>query len=156
MRAILFVCTANICRSPMAEGVFRKILASRGVASRFDIDSAGTHEYYIGKPPYPSAVAAAKARGYDITHLVARRIRSHDFDHFDLILGMDKANIASLRAGCPTHYKSKIELLLDYGNLFQGRDVPDPFGGEVKDFEVALDMIEDGCRGLADLLVRVA
>jgi protein-tyrosine phosphatase len=156
MRSILFVCTANICRSPMAEGVFRKILANRGAATRFDIDSAGTHEYYTGKPPYPSAVATAKARGYDITHLVARRIRSHDFDHFDLILGMDKANIASLRAVCPTHYKSKIELLLDYGDKFQGKDVPDPFGGEVKDFELALDMIEDGCRGLADLLVRVA
>ena len=97
---ILFVCTGNICRSPTAEGVFRKILASRGAATRFDIDSAGMHEYYTGKPPYPHAVAAAKARGYDLTHLVARRIRSHDFDHFDLILGMDRSNIASLKTVC--------------------------------------------------------
>src|SRR5436190_16739182 len=110
MRSILFVCTANICRSPTAEGVFRKILTTRGAVANFDVDSAGTHEYYVGKPPYPSAVACAKARGYDITHLVSRRIRSNDFDHFDLILGMDKSNVASLRAVCPTRCKQKIEL----------------------------------------------
>ena len=156
MQSILFVCTANICRSPMAEGVFRKILAARGAASRFLVDSAGTHDYYTGKPPFPSAVACAKARGYDLTHLVARRIREDDFDRFDMILAMDRGNIASLRAGCPTRFKQKIELLLDYGDEFHGKDVPDPYGGEVKDFERALDMIEDGCRGLADLLVRAA
>jgi protein-tyrosine phosphatase len=156
MRSILFVCTANICRSPTAEGVFRKILITRGAGTRFDVDSAGTHEYYVGKPPYPHAVACAKARGYDLTHLVARRVRPHDFEHFDLILGMDRSNIASLKTTCPTRYKSKIELLLDYGDAFQGKDVPDPYGGELKDFDLALDMIEDGCRGLADLLVRVA
>ena len=154
MRSILFVCTANICRSPMAEGVFRKVLATRGAADRFDIDSAGTHDYYTGKPPYPMAVAAAKARGYDITHLVARRIRQHDFDHFDLILGMDKSNLESLKSVCPTRSKNKIELLMDYGDSFHGKDVPDPYGGEVKDFELALDLIEDGCRGLAKLLAR--
>ena len=154
MRSVIFICTANICRSPMAEGVFRKLLVSRGAAERFDVDSAGTHEYYTGKPPYPMAVAAAKARGYDITHLVARRIRQHDFDHFDLILGMDKSNIESLRSVCPTRSKNKIELLLDYGDRFHGKDVPDPYGGEVKDFELALDLIEDGCRGLAKLLAR--
>ena len=154
MRSILFVCTANICRSPTAEGVFRKLLTSQGVADRFDVDSAGTHEYYTGKPPFPLAVAAAKARGYDITHLIARRLRPHDFDHFDLILGMDRSNVASLKSICPTRCKDKIELLLEYGDEYQGKDVPDPFGGEVKDFELALDMIEDGCRGLAALLVR--
>ena len=156
MRSILFVCTANICRSPTAEGVFRKILTTRGAIANFDIDSAGTHEYYVGKPPYPNAVACAKARGYDITHLVARRIRTNDFDHFDLILGMDKSNVASLKSICPTRDKNKIELLLDYGDKYHGKDVPDPFGGEMKDFELALDMIEDGCRGLADLVARVA
>jgi protein-tyrosine phosphatase len=156
MRSILFVCTANICRSPTAEGVFRKMLATRGAMGRFDVDSAGTHEYYVGKPPYPHAVACAKARGYDLTHLVARRIRAHDFEHFDMILGMDRSNISSLQTVCPTRFKNKIELLLEYGDRFQGKDVPDPYGGEVKDFDLALDMIEDGCRGLADLVLRAA
>jgi protein-tyrosine phosphatase len=154
MQSILFVCTANICRSPMAEGVFRKALQLKGATERFDVDSAGTHEYYTGKPPYPMAVAAAKKRGYDITHLKARHIRSHDFEHFDLILAMDRSNIASLKTMCPTHCKNKIELLLEYGDRFAGEDVPDPYGREVKDFEHALDMIEDGCNGLAALLVR--
>lgn len=156
MRSILFVCTANICRSPMAEGVLKKLLAARTSAAKFEVDSAGTHEYYVGKPPFPHAVACAKARGYDLTHLVARRIRSHDFEHFDLILAMDKSNLASLRSMCPTHCRQKIELLLDYGDKYHGKEVPDPYGREVKDFELALDMIEDGCRGLAELLVRVA
>jgi protein-tyrosine phosphatase len=136
--------------------VFRKILAMRGAIARFDVDSAGTHEYYVGKPPYPHAVACAKARGYDLTHLVARRIRAHDFEHFDLVLGMDRSNISSLQTVCPTRFKNKIELLLEYGDRFQGQDVPDPYGGEIKDFDRALDMIEDGCQGLADLLIRVA
>ena len=155
-RSILFVCTANICRSPTAEGVFRKILAGRGALANFDIDSAGTHEYYVGKPPYPSAVACAKSRGYDITHLVARKVRGNDFEHFDLILAMDRSNIASLKTICPTHCKEKIELLLDYSDKYNGKDVPDPYGREMKDFELALEMIEDGCQGLADLLVRAA
>ena len=153
MHSILLVCTANICRSPMAEGVLRKLLAARG-SSGFDIDSAGTHEYFPGKPPFPMAVAAAKARGYDLTHLTARRVKPHDFERFDLILGMDRSNIASLKTMAPTHTKNKIELLLDYADEFNGEDVPDPYGGQAKDFELALDMIEDGCRGLVRLLVR--
>jgi protein-tyrosine phosphatase len=140
----------------MAEGVLRKMIAARGAGSAFDIDSAGTHDYYEGKPPFPHAVACAKARGYDLTHLVARRIRSHDFEHFDLILGMDRANLAALKAAAPTQCKHKIELFLEYGDKYHGSEVPDPFGGELKDFDRALDMIEDGCRGLADLLVRAA
>ncbi|MGZ5584538.1 MAG: low molecular weight protein-tyrosine-phosphatase [Usitatibacter sp.] len=156
MRSILFVCTANICRSPMAEGVFRKLVEAVPGKKSFDIDSAGTHDYHIGKPPFPPAVASAKRRGYDITHLVSRRIRAHDFDHFDHILAMDRSNLASLRQIAPTRCKHKIELLLEYGDKFHGKEVPDPYGGEVKDFELALDMIEDGCRGLAQLLLRTA
>ena len=138
----------------MAEGVFRKLLANEGIEADFDIDSAGTHEYQVGKPPFTMAVASAKRRGYDIRHLVARRIRPHDFDHFDMILGMDRANIASLKTIAPTRCKPKIELLLDYGDKYHGKEIPDPYGGQVKDFELALDMIEDVCKGLVQLLVR--
>jgi protein-tyrosine phosphatase len=154
MRAILFVCTANICRSPTAAGVFRRLLARAGKEEAFEIDAAGTHDYHIGKPPFPTAVEIGKQRGYDITQHIARRIVPNDFDHFDLILAMDKANIASLRKIAPTRSKQKIELLLEYGDRFHGEEVPDPYGGEVHDFERALTMIEDGCRGLVKLLVR--
>lgn len=154
LRSILFVCTANICRSPTAEGVFRSKLTKKKPDHGIEIESAGTHEYHVGKPPFPSAVEAAKRRGYDITGCVSRRVQQGDFEHFDLILCMDKSNVAALKTVAPTRYKEKIELLLDYSEKYHGQEVPDPFGGDEKDFERALDMIEDGCRGLIKLLVR--
>jgi protein-tyrosine phosphatase len=153
MRSILFVCTANICRSPTAEGVFRAMVDQAG-GRGFEIDSAGTHDYHVGKPPFEMAAQCAARRGYEISHLVARRVRPQDFDHFDAILAMDRANLASLRTIAPTRCKNKIELLLDYGDAYYGKEIPDPYGGTVKDFELALDMIEDGCRGLASFVTR--
>src|SRR5438105_15891267 len=96
MRSILFVCTANLCRSPTAEGVLRMKLRNAGLEQEIEINSAGTHDYHAGKPPFPSAVELAKTRGYDITG-VARRIAPGDFDHYDMILAMDRANLAHLR-----------------------------------------------------------
>jgi protein-tyrosine phosphatase len=154
MRSVLFVCTANICRSPTAEGVFRRMLEQEGIVDRLLIDSAGTHDYYAGQPPFPAAVAVASRRGYDLAHLVSRRIVPSDFDHFDMILAMDRLNIASLRTIAPTRSKQKIELLLEYGDKFHGGEVPDPYNGPEKGFELALDMIEDGCMGLVELLKR--
>ena len=154
MRSILFVCTANICRSPTAEGILRRIIAQSGHVEGFEVDSAGTHDYHVGKPPFPAAVEIAKRRGYDITGCVSRRITSNDFDHYDAILAMDKSNLASLRTIAPTRSKQKIELLLEYGDKYYGKEVPDPYGGKAEDFNLALDMIEDGCRGLARLLLR--
>ena len=156
MRSVLFVCTANICRSPMAEGVLRKLLKDEGLEGAFEIDSVGTHDYQIGKAPFEAAVEAAKWRGYDITHLVSRKIRPADFDHFDFILGMDELNMRNLRTVAPTRCKPKIELLLEYGDKYHGKGIPDPYGGEGKDFTLALDMIEDGCKGLVEMLKATA
>jgi protein-tyrosine phosphatase len=154
MRSVLFVCTANICRSPMAEGVLRKQLAAAGMESSVRVDSVGTHDMRAGSPPSPLAVESAKRRGYDIEKRVARALRPADLDDFDLILCMDKANVAHLRTVAPTRCKQKIELLLEYGDRFHGKEVPDPYGGKAKDFELALDMIEDGCAGVTQLLAR--
>jgi protein-tyrosine phosphatase len=154
MRSILFVCTANICRSPTAEGVLRRLLGREGLEREIQIDSAGTHDYHVGKPPFPSAVEIAKKRGYDITHSISRRVAPGDFDHFDMILAMDQMNIANLRTIAPTRSKQKIELLLEYGDKYHGQGVPDPYNGKEKDFELALDMIEDGCLGLVELLKK--
>lgn len=156
MRSFLFVCTANICRSPTAEIVFRQLVLRAGLIQSIQIESAGTHDYHLGKPPFPTAVEHAKKRGYDMTGCVSRRIRSGDFDQFDLILAMDSSNLVALRTIAPTHYKHKIELLLEYSEKFHGQDVPDPYGGDEKAFSRALDMIEDGCKGLAEVVIQFA
>ena len=155
MRSILFVCTANVCRSPMAEGVLRRFLVEEGIEADIEIDSVGTHDYQVGKPPFVTAVEAAKRRGYEIHHLVARPVRPHDLDHFDMILAMDRANLAHLRTIAPTRCKPKIELLLAFGDKYHGQEIPDPYGKKAKDYEIALDMIEDGCKGLVELLTRM-
>ncbi len=152
-RAVLFVCTANICRSPMAEGALRGILARMG-RGEAQIGSVGTHDYHVGMPAFPEAVEMAKQRGYDITRHVARQINAGDLDRYDLILAMDRFNLASLRAVTPTRHKSKIELLLEYGDEFHGKEIPDPYGADLRAYQVAMEMIEDGCRGLVTLLVR--
>ncbi len=156
MRSVLFVCTANICRSPMAEGVLRHMLAPAGMAKGLEIDSAGTHDYHVGEPPFPAAVSIAKHRGYQISHLVARRVSPDDFDRFDAILAMDRANVATLKSTAPTRCKQKIELLLAYGDKFYNKEVPDPYGKAAKDYQLVLDMIEDGCRGLTSLITSSA
>jgi protein-tyrosine phosphatase len=152
-RSVLFVCTANICRSPTAEGVLRHLLRAHG-GKKVEVASAGTHDYHVGEPPYQLAVECAARRGYDISGHIARRVRASDFDHFDLILAMDKMNMAHLKTIVPTRYKQSIELFLEYGRAHYGKAVPDPYGGQPKDYDLALDMIEDGCRGLVDLIAR--
>ncbi len=122
----------------------------------FEIDSAGTHEFQPGQSPVPLAIDISRRRDYDIAQCCARRIMPADFDHFDMILAMDKANLADLRKIAPTRCKHKIELLLEYGDRYYGDEVPDPIGGDSRCFELSLDMIEDGCRGLAQLLLRAA
>lgn len=141
----------------MAEGVMRSLLAGKGVdAHLVRIDSAGTHDFHIGSPPFDGAVQAAVKRGYDIRHQVARRVTPQDFDDFDHILVMDRNNLVHLRSICPTRCKHKVELLLEYGDAHHGKDVPDPYGGPSRDFERALDMIEDGCRGFVQIITRAA
>jgi protein-tyrosine phosphatase len=154
MRSVLFVCTANICRSPTAEGVMRRMLAKEGVEEKFVIESAGTHDYHVGKPPFPNAVEMAKRRGYDITGCTSRKVAPGDFDHFDMILAMDRGNLANLRTIAPTRSKQKIELFLEYGDKYHGQEIPDPYAGTEKDFQLAFDMIEDGCAGLVELMKR--
>lgn len=150
---LLFVCTANICRSPTAEGVFRKLAANSPLAGDLEMDSAGTHDYHAGAKPDARAIEHARVRGYDLDHLRARQISPGDFDCFDFILAMDHENIRHMKAMCPTRLSQKIELLLDYGSRDDEHEVPDPYQGTARDFDVALDLIEDACRGLLEYLL---
>jgi protein-tyrosine phosphatase len=149
---VLFVCMGNICRSPTAEGVFRKLVESSSIAGLVDIDSAGTHGYHEGSPPDPRAIAHAAKRGYDITALRAREVSPSDFERFDYIIAMDELNRRHLKSICPTRLQNKIELLLDYGGEDDEYEVPDPYHGKPQDFELALDLIEAGCEGLHEYI----
>ena len=150
--SVLLVCTANICRSPMAEAVLRKKLYARGI--RADIDSAGTHDYGEGMPPYPTAVSVAKDYGYDITRQVGRRIRLNDFRYFDLVVGLDRRTVARLQRLAPVEAREKVVPLLDYSVEFRGLEVDDPYGRGVLAFQDAFERIESGCHGLARAIER--
>ncbi|SIS65381.1 protein-tyrosine phosphatase [Roseivivax lentus] len=143
--SILFVCLGNICRSPSAEGVVRAKAARRGLDLR--LDSAGTGDWHVGKPPYPPMIAAAGARGYDLTDLRARQVNRADFDRFDLIVAMDGENLSDLRAMRP---ESGAEVMLFTDALEEpGTDhVPDPY--YTRDFEGALDLVERAAEALLD------
>ena len=149
---VLFVCMGNICRSPTAEAVFRKLVDEGPLAGKVDIDSAGTHGYHDGAPPDARAIEHAAKRGYDLTPLRAREVSPSDFERFDYVIAMDETNRRHLKSICPTRLQNKIELLLDYGGEADEYEVPDPYQGKPQDFEVALDLIEAGCEGLAEYL----
>jgi len=146
--AVLFVCMGNICRSPTAEGVFRDKVKKAALNLDIQIDSAGTHDYHIGKPPDARAQDAARKRHYDLSHLRARQVCPQDFEDFDYILAMDKDNLASLMLNCPAHLQHKVRRLLSFSQHFPDLDVPDPYYGGSSGFDHVLDMIEDAAEGL--------
>lgn len=150
--SVLFVCMGNICRSPTAEGVFRRVVKEAGLDAAVSIDSAGTHGYHIGKAPDRRARLAAEGRGYDLAGLSGRQVQVGDFDTFDYILAMDADNLGDLRALCPPEQRHKLALFLSFSEAFRGQEVPDPYYGGQQGFERVLDMIEDAARGLLQAL----
>ncbi|PWF23065.1 low molecular weight protein-tyrosine-phosphatase [Corticimicrobacter populi] len=150
MTKVLFVSTGNICRSPSAESVFRRMIDEAGLSEAVLVDSAGTHDYHIGEAPDARAQAAARKRGYEITHCEARQISAEDFAESDMILVMDWDNLTALRQRCPKSYLHKLNLLMRYANEFEEATVPDPYYGGVEGFGKVLDYIEDACQGVLE------
>jgi protein-tyrosine phosphatase len=138
----------NICRSPSAEGVFRRVLADKAPHLPIEIDSAGTHDYHVGSPPDRRAVEAALRRGVDLSKLRARQVTREDFERFDLILSMDDENLTALRSIAPAQYQSRIRLLMEYAPNASSRHVPDPYYGGASGFEEVLDLLEEASEGL--------
>ncbi len=145
---VLFVCMGNICRSPTAEGSFRKLVISADLKDQIAIDSAGTHAYHIGAPPDGRSQQAALKRGIDLSDLRGRQVDIEDFEHFDYILAMDNDNYAILQSNCPKHAQDKLHRLLDFAPEANTREVPDPYFGGGKGFERVLDLIEAANVGL--------
>ncbi|PRX38426.1 protein-tyrosine phosphatase [Meinhardsimonia xiamenensis] len=150
VQSVLMVCLGNICRSPTAEAVLRRMAADAGL--RLQVDSAGTGGWHVDKPPHPPAIRAAAARGYDLSALRARQVTERDFSRFDLIVAMDRDNLATLERLRPAGSGARLRLLLDYAGAACGGEVPDPYF--TGDYETALDLIEAGCAGLVEALRR--
>lgn len=143
--SVLFVCLGNICRSPTAEGVF----VEKASQLRFDVhtDSAGTAGFHKGAAPDKRSQQVAQRRSYDLRRLKCRRVTEQDYQDFDYIIAMDKANVRDLKRKCPENLHHKISLFMSYcESPFD--EVPDPYYGGGKGFELVLDLIEQAADGL--------
>jgi protein-tyrosine phosphatase len=154
MVRVLFVCLGNICRSPTAEGVFRKLVCEHKLEHQFEIDSAGTHAYHIGEAPDERAQAACARRGIDISRLRGRRAVVGDIEKFDYVLAMDRENYENLLEVCPSGLESRIRLFMEFAPSRPEQEVPDPYFGGAGGFDRVLDMIEDAAQGLLEEIRR--
>lgn len=151
---VLFVCTNNICRSPLAESVFRAAAKREGILREVVIDSAGTSSAFAGQRPDPRAIRAARSRGYDLTRLRARQFIARDFDRFPWILAMDEANLRAAGTLRPAAYAGHVGLLMGMLPEAPVREVPDPYFGAYSLFEDVLDLVEPACEYLAAHVAR--
>lgn len=145
---ILFVCLGNICRSPTVEGVARQLAAREAPHLGLSFDSAGIAGYHVGEPPDPRAIRHARARGYDISDLRARKVEREDFRRFDLLLAMDEENLEDLRAIAPHGHQYRARLFLEGCDQVDSPIVPDPYYGGREHFEQVIDLAERGVRSL--------
>lgn len=150
---VLFVCLGNICRSPTAEGVFRRALEQAGLADDVEIDSCGVGSWHVGKAPDTRAQQAALSRGIDLSGLRARQLTERDFAEFDYVLGMDQDNLSAMRELKPDNSRAHVGLFLDFAGT-PGAEVPDPYYGGDEGFENVLTMIEAASAGLIQHLKR--
>jgi len=144
---VLFVCLGNICRSPTAEGVFRHKLREAGLEDLIEVDSAGTGDWHVGKPPDSRTRRAAQLRGYDLSQLRGRQVSVADFTRFDLILAMDHSNLVHLQSLRPGNAATELDLFLRRHKLALD-EVPDPYYGGEDGFEQVLDLIEQASDAL--------
>jgi protein-tyrosine phosphatase len=150
--AVLFLCMGNICRSPMAEAVFRALVLDAGLADSVHIDSAGTHSYHLGHSPHPETQAELERNGVPVGDQISRLIVPADLDAFDYVVAMDNANLGELtgmvhEAGGPGAIRAELSLLLDHAETdAPDREVPDPYyiGG----YDRVYELVDAGCRGL--------
>ncbi len=148
MTKILFVCHGNICRSPMAEFVMKDLVKKAGLKKQFQIDSAATSTEEIGNPVYPPAKRKLREHGIDCAGKTARQLRNNDYDDYDLLIGMDNANLRNMHRICGGDYAGKLHLLMDYTD--RPGEVADPW--YTGDFEATWRDVLEGCQELLSKL----
>jgi protein-tyrosine phosphatase len=147
---LLFICLGNICRSPAANAIMQKYVDEAGLSDKFEIDSAGIGPWHVGQLPDKRMREHGARRGYRIDHIARQFDATKDFDRFDYIVVMDEDNYRNItRQARNDDDRKKVIRMADYFIKWKGRtSVPDPYYGDGEDFELALDLIEDGCKGL--------
>jgi protein-tyrosine phosphatase len=146
----------NICRSPMAESVFRHMIRTAGLDDIVRVSSAGTHAFHEGEAPDKRAHLSLQKRGYAMADVRARKVTDLDFEEFDMILAMDWDNLSLLQQVAPKRLHHKLQLLMRFATEHETATVPDPYHGAQQGFEQALDYIEDACSGLLEIAKRRA
>lgn len=146
------MCLGNICRSPTAEAVVRALAALEAPELGVEVDSAGTAGYHVGEAPDPRMRAAAARRGYNLEGLRARIVEPADFERFDLVLAMDRENLAVLHRRAPERTRERVRLFLEFSPQEEPKEVPDPYYGGPNGFEEVLDLIESAAHGLLNHL----
>ena len=150
--SVLFVCLGNICRSPLAEGVFQHLVDEAGASDRFEIDSAGTGAWHVGERPDARAEMVASQHGVHLDSR-ARQVTNEDLTQFDYIIAMDRENLRKLeRMAGATGSEAHISLLRDFDEDGDGDEVPDPYYGGASGFEVVYEMVHRSCQRLLDKL----
>jgi protein-tyrosine phosphatase len=147
---LLFICLGNICRSPAANAIMQRYVDEAGLSDKFVIDSAGIGPWHVGQLPDKRMREHGARRGYRIDHIARQFDATRDFDRFDYIVVMDEDNYRNItRQAHNDDDRKKVIRMADYFIKYKGRtSVPDPYYGDGEDFELALDLIEDGCKGL--------
>ena len=146
---VLFVCLGNICRSPLAEGLFKHLAAERGLAARFIVDSCGTGDWHAGEPPDPRMARVAKKRGVSLNGQRARQISGEDLRNFDVVVAMDRSNLRDVK-GLGVKPRGELFLLRDYDPRSDDPDVPDPYYGGADGFDEVFDIVKRCCECLLE------
>lgn len=148
---ILMVCLGNICRSPLAEGIFSDVLSDLEV----DVDSAGTAAYHAGESPDPRSVAIALRNGLDISKQRARQFQTSDYDRFDHILVMDRENLSNVLRLAPSEdHARKVRLIMEFAGDHELQEVPDPYYGGREGFQLVYQMLKDAAYGFRKSLMQ--
>lgn len=155
MIKVLFVCLGNICRSPSAEGIMKKLIEEENLGEKIIIDSAGTSHWHVGELPDPLMRKAASKRGY-ILESKSRQIKPADLDKFDYIVAMDKNNYEDITMllSFKKEHKSKLHLITDYLNSMDWDGVPDPYGKGSKQFDLVIDILEESCANFLEFIKK--